>query len=293
MPPTQPALLEARNIRIDEHGVPSVDGLSLMSQGRHVVVLGAARALFEAAIGVLAPSRGELFIRGTPAHEALLLRGVAGAPLDPPLPPKWTARRYITWSARLAGHGAADARTHTDQAIAALELGQVCDAPLKESPLVVRRATVIAAALATRPQLLVFEEPTLGLPDPFHGTLGRILARALRPMPWVAFAARAPLDAPLILEADEAIVLAGSQVLAQGAPAELAARDRLFSARLAGDVAAFATLAGLRGIRVQPGEQELTLELGESLGTRDLLELANEARAVIVELEPLHRRFVR
>jgi len=291
MPTTQPALLEARNVRIDEHEAPAIDGLSLITQGNHVVVLGAPHALFEAASGMLAPARGELLLQGVPARAALESGHVAGAPLDPPLPPKWTARRYIEWSARLAGP-AASAGDPVRDAIAAMELGPAADSRLDASPLAVRRATVIAAAMATGAPVLVLEDPTLGLPEAAYRALSHILARALRPRPWLLFAARAPLDSPLCLEADEALVLLGSQVFGQGLPSELAARARTYGVQLAGDATAFASLAMARGARVEAFGSELTLELGESLTTRDLLELANEARSVIVELRPLARAFI-
>ncbi|WP_394825226.1 hypothetical protein [Pendulispora albinea] len=291
MPTNQPALLQAQNVRIDEHEAPAIDGLSLATQGHHVVVLGAPRALFEAASGMLDPARGELFLQGIPCRTALETGRVAGAPLDPPLPPKWTARRYIEWSARLAGGSGSRLRNHVDEAIASLELAPVAELPLDASPLAVRRATVIAAALATGAGVIVLEDPTLGLPEAAHRALSPILAGALRARPWLLFAARAPLDAPLCLEADEALVLLGAHVVAQGKPSELAARERTYAVHLAGDPTMFASLAMARGARVEAFGSELTLELGDSLTTRDLLELANEARSVIVELRPLARAF--
>jgi len=255
------------------------------------MILGAPRALFEAASGMLAPARGELSLRGTPSRAALESGYVAGAPLDPPLPPKWTARRYIEWSARLAGHSRAEARSHAAEAIASLELAPACDALLRGAPLAVRRATVVAAAMATRASVIVLEDPTLGLPEEAYRSLSRILVRALRPRPWLLFTARAPLDTPLCLEADEAVVLLGSRIVGQGLPAELAARERTYAVRIAGDAPVFASLAMARGARVEASGGELTLELGDTLSTRDLLELANEARSVIVELRPLARAF--
>jgi len=291
MPGNQPPLLEAKNVRLDEQGAPQVDGLSLATQGNHVVILGAPRALFEAAAGMRSPTRGELSLLGTGCTDALAARHVAGAPLDPALPPKWTPLRYVEWSARLAGHSRSEARTHATQALQALELTTLANAPLGPAPLAARRATVLAAALATQAQVLAFEDPTPGLPEAAHRALSRILALALRARPWLLFAARAPLDTPLCLEADEAIVLLGSRVVAQGLPSELAARERIYAVRVTGDVPTFATLAMARGARVEASGSELTLDLGESLGTRDLLELANQARSVIVELRPLARAF--
>ncbi|WP_394845735.1 hypothetical protein LZC95_52985 [Pendulispora brunnea] len=291
MPGNQPPLLEAKNLRLDEDGAPQVDGLSLATQGNHVVILGAPRALFEAAAGMRSPARGELSLYGTPCADALASRHVAGAPLDPALPPKWTVRRYVEWSARLVGHSRSDARAHASEALQALELTALANAPLGPAPIAARRATVLAAALATKAHVLAFEDPTLGLPEAGYRALSHILARALHSRPWLLFAARAPLDTPLCLEADDAVVLLGSRVVAQGIPSELAARERTYAVRVAGDVPTFASLVMARGARVEASGSELTLELGDSLGTRDLLELANQSRSVIVELRPLARAF--
>jgi len=91
---------------VDVGGIPAVEGLSMASTGDHLLVLGAARALFETAAGLRASARGELLVADRDPLEAVRAGSLAGASLDPPLPSSWTIRRYVTWSARLAGHGA-------------------------------------------------------------------------------------------------------------------------------------------------------------------------------------------
>ena len=86
-------------------------------------MLGAARALFEAAAGLRAIARGELRVAGEEPLDAVRAGAVAGAPLDPPLPASWTVRQYVTWSARLAGHAPGTARALADEAIERMELG--------------------------------------------------------------------------------------------------------------------------------------------------------------------------
>src|SRR5262245_57635292 len=117
-----PPLLFARDVRL---GAGGVDGLAFAARGPRLLVLGAPRALFAAIAGVVPPLRGELLVGGVPARAALAAGLVAGAPLDPPMPPKWTGERWITWSARLAGNGASEARVLAARAIAALQMAQV------------------------------------------------------------------------------------------------------------------------------------------------------------------------
>ena len=107
-------LLVCEDLRVDAEGVPACDGLAFRTTGEHVLVLGAPRALFDAIIGVVPVARGALRVRGTVAVTATKNRTVAGAPLEPPLPPRWTLREYVVWSARLAGLANADAESRAD-----------------------------------------------------------------------------------------------------------------------------------------------------------------------------------
>ena len=107
---------------MDVGGTSALDGLSLLSTGDRVLVLGASRALFEAAAGLRARARGELKVVDRDPLEAIQSGGAAGAPLDPPLPAVWTLREYVVWSARLAGHPRGTARDLADEAMERLKL---------------------------------------------------------------------------------------------------------------------------------------------------------------------------
>src|SRR5579884_3038401 len=209
--------------------------MSLACGGDRVLVLGAARALFEAAAGLRPTARGELRVEGLPPAAAVRGGVAAGAPLDPPVPGDWTVRRYVLWSARLAGHARQAAEALAEDAIARVKLGEAAaEGRLGPSAPAVRRATVLAAALATGARTLLVEDPSTGLDDvarPF----AHVVAHALRDRRVVFFAGRIPLDSPIALAADEAVVVDGSHVAAQGPPAELAAAERTFVLCVGGD----------------------------------------------------------
>lgn len=283
-------LFEADRARVDVHGAPAVDGLTLATTGDHVLVVGAARALFEAASGVRAVARGELRVAGQRPVEALRAGEIAGAPLDAPLPPKWTPRGYATWSARLAGHSRAVAASLADEAVQRMKMTSVADARLVNAPLIVRRATAIAAAIATGAGVLVLDDPLSGLADDQARSLSRVIVRATDDRRSLVFAARVPLASPLALNADEAIVVSGGAVAGQGPPAELAARERSYALRVQGETAAFARRVVAEGARVGGTATRMTVDLGE-MSTRDLLRIALESNAVIVELLPLSASF--
>jgi ABC-type multidrug transport system ATPase subunit len=283
------ALLQTNDARVDVGGAPQLDGLTLRTTGSRVVVLGAATALYDAVSGTRRPGRGTVLVHGEPADAALRATRVAGAPLDPAMPAAWTPRDYAQWSARLAGRDDTLAKRLADDAIDRLEMRAIADVALGKAAPHARRAAVLAGALATAAPVVVFADPTEGLPDAVARTFGRIVVAALAGRDWIAFAARMALSSPIALEAEEALVLAGSEVAAQGAPGELAASERTFSLKVTGDVQSLATAVEARGASVRRSASVLVVNLGESLTTRDLLSMALENHAVIVELSPLTR----
>jgi ABC-2 type transport system ATP-binding protein len=288
-------ILVAESLRVDVAGVPAVDRLSLASAGRRVLVLGAPRALFEAAAGLRSWMAGVLLVEGAAPLDAVRARAVASAPLDPPLPAGWTVVEYVVWSARIAGHAKGDATALADEALQALEIGVFGRAKLGPASRHVRRATVVAAAIATGAGTLLLDDPLVALPPEAAQSLARRLVTATSPRRTVTFAARMPLGSPLAVAADEALVLDGSRVAAQGTPAEVAASAGAYTLRVAGDVAAFAQAVRARGAVVlapdgPPGPRRLRVELGP-LRTRDLLQLAEESHAVVLELRPIGYAF--
>jgi ABC-type multidrug transport system ATPase subunit len=290
-----PSLLSASSVRVDVDGAPALDGLSLSSTGERILVLGAARALFEAAAGLRTVQRGDLRVDSHAPRAAARDGAVAGAPLDPPLPPRWTLLQYVRWSARLVGHRRPEAQRLTDDALDRLQLGSSATSRLGAAGLSLRRATVLAAALATGAPTLLLDDPLVGLPEETSRSMARVMAHALAGRRTVVFAGRIPLDSPLSLAADEALVLDGSRVVAQGDPAEVAAADRTLALRMEGDVTAFAAAVERLGGRATvtaaaTAPLHVRVELGP-MAPRDLLRIATDVSAIIVELRPIGRAF--
>ena len=96
---------------------------------KHVAELADVRLFewLEAAGGVARPLAGTLEARGVACERALTAGSIAGAPLDPPLPPDWSPLEYATWSARLAGLPRDDARA---RAAAAFEATRNAPTPM-------------------------------------------------------------------------------------------------------------------------------------------------------------------
>ena len=285
--PGEPLLL-IEDLRVDVDGVPACDGLTLRTAGDRVLVLGAPRSLYEAMCGLRPVIRGALRIRGSVATDAARDGIVAGAPLDPPLPPKWTALEYVTWSSRLAGHGAGEARSLAKEAIALVQLGAMATTPLAGMVAHARRGVVLAAALATDAAVIVLEDPLATLPEEIARTWARIVAQALGDRSWIVLAARISLSSPLAMNADEALIVSSSRLDAQGSPAEIAAADRRFVARIHGPLDALGARLSERGARMDVQGAQVFLDLGE-VTTADLLRMCAEVDATVVEMVPVAR----
>jgi ABC-type multidrug transport system ATPase subunit len=296
-PDVQP-LLASSSLRVDVGGTSAVDGLSLATTGDRVLVLGAARALFEAAAGLRVSARGELRVADHDPVDAVRAGIAAGAPLDPPLPSSWTVRHYVVWSARIAGNDRAAARALADDAIDRMKLASHSKRKLGDAATAARRGAVIAAALATGAGVLLVEDPIAALPADTARSFARIVVRALSDRRTAVFAPRVALDSPIALAAEEAIVIDGSRVAAQGAPAEIAAGESAFVLKIGGDARAFVSAAEAQGARLlgagdarlDPRRDAITIDLG-GLRTLDVLRIAASSNAVVLELRPLSRAF--
>lgn len=282
-------LVFAEDLRIDVDGVPACDGLTLRTSAERVLVLGAPHVVFEALVGLRPVVRGALRIRGIAASDAVRERIVAGAPLDPPLPPKWTAHEYVLWSARLAGHTAGDARALANKAIARVQLGALAALPLARVVAHARRGVVLAAALATDAPVMVVQDPLANLPEEIARPWASILVQALEERAWVVVASRVSLTSPLAMHAQEALVVSASRLDAQGPPAEIAAAKHRFVARIHGSLDALEAKLTARGARMDVQGAQVMLDLGESVSTADLLGMAAEADVTIVEILPVAR----
>lgn len=291
--PAREPLVLAEDLRLDVDGVPTIDGLTMRASGDRVLVLGGSHALYEATCGLRPVIRGALRIRGTAASAAARDGIIAGAALDPPLPPKWTVLDYVTWSARLAGHGAGDARRLALAAIERVQLKALSSTTLERMIPHARRGVVLASAIATDAAVIAVQDPLANLPEEIARTWARILVHALADRSWVIFAARVSLTSPLAMHADEALVVSSSRLDAQGPPAEIASADRRYVARIHGhaprSLDALEARLTERGAKMDVQGAQVLLDLGDSMTTADLLGMCAEVDATVVEMVPVAR----
>jgi ABC-type multidrug transport system ATPase subunit len=282
-------------LRVDRLGVPEVDGLTCATTGNHVWLVGAPDALFRAAAGQLLPVRGQIRILGSRPRSALERTEIAavyfGAAIESPL----SVLDYCRSSAELAGVPSARRDVIARDAIARTKLESFTSTKLVKASLLVRRGALLAGALASDAPTLILSDPSEGLETEVARGFCRTVAQAIDDKSYVMWKARARTNDPSASFVDEALVVAGSAVVAQGPPEEIASSTRTFVLRLEGQAdAATAILESLRerGATIDAlGPAAFRLTLPEGTGTRAVFEAADGREAIITELSPIAAGF--
>ncbi|MGW2485743.1 ABC transporter ATP-binding protein [Streptomyces sp. NPDC001606] len=180
-------------------------------------------------LGLAVADSGRMEILGTPVGRAFAApAGVAGFVDGPGLYPSLTARQNLVALAALRGQ---DARTAgIDDVLDQVGLTDVADDRTRGFSLGMRQRLGLAAALLTRPRLLILDEPSNGL-DPagkkhVHGVLTRLAAQGTS----VVLSSHRMDDLEALCS--EVTILATGQVVFSGPLGKLAAENRALDYRL-------------------------------------------------------------
>jgi ABC-2 type transport system ATP-binding protein len=180
----RPLAVRARGITKEFGDVIALDGIDLdVAPGQIHGLVGPNGAgkttLLGLLLGLAVPDAGTLEVLGTPVGRALAVPdGVAGFVDGPGLYPSLTARQNLAALVALRGD---DAPTMgVDDALDQVGLTDVADDRVRGFSLGMRQRLGLAAALLTKPRLLVLDEPSNGL-DPagkkhVYGVLTRLAA---------------------------------------------------------------------------------------------------------------------
>ena len=215
--------------------------LSFEAGARHALIgpNGAGKTTFiNLLTGFLAPTSGEVYlgderITALPQH-ARVKRGMTRTFQINTLFPGLTALESVVLACcERAGRGSAWWRTvsaeraaidEAQQILAQLKLDRDADVPTRELPYGKQRLLEIALALATRPTVLLLDEPGAGIPSAESAELFGVIAQLPREVTIVFI----EHDMKLVFRFAERItVLVGGAVLVEGAPDEIARDARV------------------------------------------------------------------
>ncbi|CAM5562284.1 ABC transporter ATP-binding protein [Streptomyces canus] len=249
-----PHAVRARGITKSFGDVVALDGVDLdVTRGQIHGLVGPNGAgkttLLGLLLGLAVADGGELEILGVPVGRAFAApEGVAGFVDGPGLYPSLTARQNLTALVELRGRQARTAGI--DDVLEQVGLTDVADDKARGFSLGMRQRLGLAAALLTRPRLLVLDEPSNGL-DPagkrhVHGVLNRLAAGGTS----VVLSSHRMDDLEALCS--EVTILATGRVVFSGPLGKLAAESRELDYRVrTSDPEAARRLAdGTDGIRI-------------------------------------------
>jgi ABC-2 type transport system ATP-binding protein len=173
-------------------------------------------------LGIATPDAGSLEILGRPVGRSLAVAdGVAGFVDGPGLYPSLTARQNLAALAALRGSGRRSAAV--DHALGQVGLDEVADVRVRGFSLGMRQRLGLAAALLTRPRLLILDEPANGLDPAGTRQVHRVLGALLDDGVAVVLSSHRMDDLALLCA--DVTILAGGRVVFSGPVEKLAAES--------------------------------------------------------------------
>lgn len=154
--------------------------------------------------------------------ESLAVRQRIGyLPEFAPLYPEMRVREFLSYRGKLRGMGADERRKRISRVTERCWLSEFIDRPIGHLSKGMRQRVGLADAIMHEPDLLILDEPTIGL-DPTQIRETRKLIRELGQDHTVLLSSHILSEVEQVC--DRAIIIASGQIVAEGAPSEL--RDR-------------------------------------------------------------------
>ena len=230
------SLLSVENLRKSFGTLGAVNGVSLQVQPGEIYGLlgpnGAGKTTTISMIsGLLKPDAGTVKIGGMAfwSDPQRARRQMGVVPQELALYEELTGRENLEFWGRLAGLGARDAKARAAELLEALELSDRANDPVKTYSGGMKRRINLGCALLHRPQLLLLDEPTVGIDPQARMNILEFIQK-------LRAAGTAILYTTHYLEEAESLcqrigIIDGGRILAEGTLSQLQERlggDRLF-----------------------------------------------------------------
>ncbi|MEV0050470.1 ABC transporter ATP-binding protein [Saccharopolyspora shandongensis] len=287
-----PLAVRARGITKCFGDVVALDGIDLdVAQGQIHGLVGPNGAgkttLLGLLLGLAVADSGTLEILGTPVGRALTgPDAVAGFVDGPGLYPSLTAKQNLAALAVLRG---GDAKTtRIDDVLGEVGLTDVGDDRVRGFSLGMRQRLGLAAALLTKPRLLVLDEPSNGLDPAGKQHVHRVLTRLADDGTSVVLSSHRMDDLEALCS--EVTIVATGRVVFSGPLSKLAAENQELDYRIrtSDSEAARRLAADVAGIRVVGGQDTEVLVVSALVPALDeLVARLVQAGVAVRELAPV------
>ena len=161
-------VIEIRDLTKTYGAVKALDGLTLsIPRGGVYGILGPNGAgkstLFRTLLGLISPTSGEATVMGGRIGDPAATRRMGSMIETPRFPPFMTARQVLEWLAR--AHGGVPAQ-EIDGWLARVGLTEAANRKVRGFSVGMLQRLGVAAALMTKPDLVILDEPTSGMDPP-------------------------------------------------------------------------------------------------------------------------------
>ena len=243
-------VIETRGLSKAYGAVKALDDFSLtIPRGGVYGVLGPNGAgkstLFRILLGLIRPTAGEARVMGGPVGDVHAMRRMGSMIETPRFPPYMTARQVLEWVS--LGHGQTADRAAIAAWLERVGLTAAADRKVRGFSVGMAQRLGVAAALMTRPELIILDEPTSGMDPPGIQEM-RALIRSLADDDGVTVVIASHQLAEVQKLCDRVAIMNKGRLSAEGAVADLVAgRERLRLTLRPADAAL--GLLGVKGTR--------------------------------------------
>lgn len=164
---------------------------------------------------------GRITVLGVPAGSAVLRSRLRYMTQELSVYSDLTAIENLRYFARMAGYGSRMAKRYADEALAAVHMGEKANVLVSSLSGGQKQRVSLAIALIGEAELLLLDEPTVGLDPVLREQLWQLF-RQLRDQGKTIVVTSHVMDEAE--RCDELVLLRNSQVVATGSPAELCKR---------------------------------------------------------------------